>query len=285
MISPVYRGVGTVAELHERLAAVAERSGQEMEFIFVDDASPDDSWGELARLVDLDPRVVAVRLRANVRQTRAIFAGTEVARGDALVVMDSDLDDPPEVVPELLARFADGHDLVVAERTRDGRTAGRGLGSALLNLLAAAARVPLSDIGSSFLVMSRSVEQGVRRELERTGVQLILPTNIAVSRNPTTVMVPTTASAASDYRLSALTRITVDFVAMYLATRLARALAGCAAVVALVGVGLRRRRVITGGGVLAALALGVLALRLRLRRDPDEPLYEVETIIDRRPPR
>ena len=86
IVSPVYRGAGTVEELHRRLTRVAaELVDTAIEFIFVDDASPEPaSWEALVSLASKDERVTAVRLARNVRQTRAVFAGAEVAVAAAL---------------------------------------------------------------------------------------------------------------------------------------------------------------------------------------------------------
>ena len=281
VVSPVYcADPETLRELHRRLSAVAEASDCDFEFVYVDDASPDSTWEVLTGIAAGDPRVTALRLARNVRQTRAIFAGTEVASGDAIVVMDSDLEDPPEFVPELIEAYRDGYDMVVATRDRAGSPAGRRVGSLAINLASRVVGLPVADVGSSFLILSREIEVGVRAELERTGVQLIMPTNFARSRNPTTRRVSAAASAPSSYPVAALFRIGVEFLARYAARRIAVPVALGATLAA----GMARRpghgrhtRAIFATGAIAGFVLAAVLVFLpaRRRKDRGSPLYEV----------
>lgn len=288
VVSPVYRGAGTVGELHRRLCVVAESMAEtEFEFIYVEDASGDPmSWAALVELAAVDTRVTAVRLVENVRQTRAIFAGTELASGEAIVVMDSDLEDPPEAVPLLLDHYRKGHDLVVAARQRQRTSFSRQVGSRVLNGVAYSLGLPITDIGSSFLVMGHHVEAGVRAELARTGIQLVLPTNYAVSRNPTSLAVRSADPRPSDYASPELLRIGADFLSVYATGPIAVRLAVLGSGVALRA--LHRSRTVgrAGCGVgAAAVLLGVAAAlkweSVRPRRDPDVPLYQVAEVVGR----
>lgn len=88
------------------------------ELIFVDDSSWDGTYELLLELQSRDPRCKIVRLARNFGHQIAISAGLDYARGDAVVVMDADLQDPPEVVPELVARWQEGYEIVYAVRER-----------------------------------------------------------------------------------------------------------------------------------------------------------------------
>jgi polyisoprenyl-phosphate glycosyltransferase len=101
VVAPVFRNEATLAELHERLEAVLD--GREHELVFVVDGSPDGSRAALEKLAHENPAVRLVTLERNVGQQRAILRGLASARGDAVVVMDADLQDPPEAIPALLA--------------------------------------------------------------------------------------------------------------------------------------------------------------------------------------
>ena len=117
VVLPVYRTRTFLSELHRRLGAVMDRLGVDGEMIFVDDACPEDSWKDLAGLARWDPRVRALRLASNVGQQRAVLEGLRHARGDIVVVMDADLQDPPEAIPGLIARLDAGTAGVFAART------------------------------------------------------------------------------------------------------------------------------------------------------------------------
>jgi glycosyltransferase involved in cell wall biosynthesis len=123
LVIPVLNEEPVIDQLHERLSEMARRLDGETEFIFVDDGSEDLSREELLRLRDHDPRVKLLALSRNFGHQIAITAGIDCAQGDAIVIMDADLQDPPEVVPELVARWREGFDVVHAvRRSRPGET-------------------------------------------------------------------------------------------------------------------------------------------------------------------
>jgi polyisoprenyl-phosphate glycosyltransferase len=117
-VVPVYNEQETVPELASRLAAVLDGLDGPSEVIVVDDASADDTFRQLLDLHRRDERFKPVRLARNFGHQTAISAGIDFALGDAVVIMDGDLQDPPEVVPELIARWREGYDVVYGVRTR-----------------------------------------------------------------------------------------------------------------------------------------------------------------------
>lgn len=129
VVVPVYGCAGCLVALHDRVAGVL--GGTDWELVLVDDCSPDASWGILEELSESDDRVRALRLSRNFGQHPAITAGLAEARGDWVVVMDCDLQDPPEEIPRLLATAREGYDVVLTKRDRRRqpwyrRLAGRG---------------------------------------------------------------------------------------------------------------------------------------------------------------
>jgi hypothetical protein len=102
VVVPAYRNAETLEELLARTALVLEGRSLSFEVIFVDDASPDRSFEVLSALAVADERVVVVRLPSNVGQHAAVLHGLRVASGAVAVVMDADLQDQPESIPELL---------------------------------------------------------------------------------------------------------------------------------------------------------------------------------------
>jgi len=117
VVVPVYNEVESVAELQRRLSGVMAGLG-EHELVFVDDGSSDGTWNALLELAKLDRHVRLIRLSRNFGHQLALSAGLEAARGDAVVSIDADLQDPPEVIPELVARWREGYDVVYAVRER-----------------------------------------------------------------------------------------------------------------------------------------------------------------------
>jgi polyisoprenyl-phosphate glycosyltransferase len=123
VLAPVYNEVDCLEELHRRVTEVMEGMGETWELVLVDDGSTDGSTDALRRLSERDPHVVAVILSRNFGHQIAVTAGLDEARGQAVVVIDADLQDPPELIPELVARWREGDQVVAAvRRKRDGET-------------------------------------------------------------------------------------------------------------------------------------------------------------------
>lgn len=116
VVSPVYRAEALIAELVRRTVASVSTLTADFEVILVDDRSPDDSWERLHRAAASDPRIRAIRLSRNFGQHKAITAGLTHCRGEWVVVMDCDLQDQPEEIPQLFAKAQEGYDLVFARR-------------------------------------------------------------------------------------------------------------------------------------------------------------------------
>ena len=158
VVVPVYKCDDCLRHLHERLVQALAGTARSFEIVFVDDRSPDDSWVTLVELAHHDARVKLVRLSRNFGQHAAITAGLEHARGDWIVVMDCDLQDPPEQIPVLHERALEGYDIVLARRIGTGNSFARRLASAayfrVLNALLGTA----FDAGfGNFSVISRKV--------------------------------------------------------------------------------------------------------------------------------
>ena len=117
IVVPVYFNAETLPALVARLRDVAAGlPALDFELLFVDDGSGDDSFGVLRREADADPRVRALRLSRNFGSNAAILAGLSHARGDCCVVIAADLQDPPELIPELVRNWQDGAEVVLAAR-------------------------------------------------------------------------------------------------------------------------------------------------------------------------
>jgi glycosyltransferase involved in cell wall biosynthesis len=123
IIVPVYRSRETIAELYLRL----KNLNLPLEILFINDASPDSSLQELQKLAQIDPAVRIISFTKNSGQHRAVLAGLQASRGNQLVILDADLQDPPEAIPALLQQLETGYDAVFAGR--------RGLYQSRLRLL------------------------------------------------------------------------------------------------------------------------------------------------------
>ena len=112
VVIPVYNEAASLERLHGELDAVARAQGYDLEVIFVDDGSRDDSWQTICRLATVDPRVRGIRFRRNFGKAAALSAGFQAARGDQVMTLDADLQDDPAEIPSFLAALDGGLDLV-----------------------------------------------------------------------------------------------------------------------------------------------------------------------------
>ena len=118
-VVPVYNEEASLPELHRRLAAALEKAGMEFEAVYVDDGSRDGSVRVLHGLADAEPGVGGVVLNRNYGQHAAVFAGLFESRGETVVTLDADLQNPPEDVPAVVLAAEKGNDVVATYR--DGR--------------------------------------------------------------------------------------------------------------------------------------------------------------------
>ena len=123
IIAPVYNEVGSLPELYRRVRLAMEGLGDPWELILVDDGSGDGSSEAMASLAAQDSHIRPVYFARNFGHQIAVTAGLDSSRGRAVVVIDADLQDPPEAIPDLVARWREGYEVVYAVRSeREGET-------------------------------------------------------------------------------------------------------------------------------------------------------------------
>lgn len=123
IVAPVYNEEGVLETLYERVRAVLDGEGEEWELVLVNDGSRDGSAGVIARLHERDSRVKGISFSRNFGFQIAATAGLDYASGDAVILTDADLQDPPEVYPAMLAQWRAGYDVVYGVRaSREGET-------------------------------------------------------------------------------------------------------------------------------------------------------------------
>ncbi|WP_156887642.1 glycosyltransferase family 2 protein [Propionicicella superfundia] len=115
-VFPIYNESGNIALLHQTMSEVVKPLAYDVEFVFVNDGSRDDSLELLIELTRSDPRCRVIDLSRNFGHQLAVTAGVDAARGDAIIIMDSDMQDPPEVSLELIAKWEEGYDVAYAQR-------------------------------------------------------------------------------------------------------------------------------------------------------------------------
>lgn len=113
-----YRDEQAVPIMHERLVRSITGAGADYEIIFVNDGSPDNAAEVLAQLAKTDPKVVVINHARAFGSQSAFTSGMRIATGDAVVLLDGDLQDPPEVIPEFMEKWREGYDVVYGERVK-----------------------------------------------------------------------------------------------------------------------------------------------------------------------
>lgn len=167
-VIPCYNEQEVLPLLFERFTAAADRWGMDWNVVCVDDGSRDATWEMLRRQAERDPRWQALALARNFGHQTAVSAGLYHADGDVVVVIDADLQDPPEELGRFLAKWAEGYEVVYAIRTR--RKEGplkRFCYWAFYRLMARLVSIPIPLDSGDFCVMDRKVVDVLKRMPER----------------------------------------------------------------------------------------------------------------------
>jgi dolichol-phosphate mannosyltransferase len=163
VVIPTYNEADNVGRVYERLRKVFEGIGYDWELIFSVDPSTDRTEEKILALRERDERVKMLRFSRRFGQPAATLAGMEAAAGEAVVVIDCDLQDPPELIADMVARWEEGYEVVYAQRrTRAGETLAKRVVSAVgYRLIKRIADVEIPENTGDFRLMSRRVVENV----------------------------------------------------------------------------------------------------------------------------
>ena len=216
VVSPVYCCADCLRDLCARIGASMSSIGEAYEIILVDDASPDGAWPVLRELCVADARIKAISLSRNFGQHYAIAAALEHARGDWIVVMDCDLQDRPEEIPNLRAKAREGYDVVFAEREarQDNwlkRTSSRAF-IAVLNYLSGA---DYDYRTSNFGIYSRDVVDAIRSMGDQSRFFPVMVRWTGFRRTSVPVQHDARGNGGSAYTLRKLLRLALDIILSY----------------------------------------------------------------------
>jgi dolichol-phosphate mannosyltransferase len=171
IVVPFLNEAENLPELYKRLKAVFDGRNEAAEFLFVDDGSTDGSFQWLEEISAEDSRVRKLQLSRNFGHQIAITAGLDHADGDAVVIIDADLQDPPEVIPDLLAKWREGYEVVYAvRRSRAGETwLKKFMAASFYKVFRALAKVNVPMNAGDFRLVDRKVVEALKevRELHR----------------------------------------------------------------------------------------------------------------------
>ncbi|MDR3638075.1 MAG: glycosyltransferase family 2 protein [Isosphaeraceae bacterium] len=211
VVVPLYNEQENVEALHDRLSAVLAAQGLSYEVVFIDDGSRDATAAIVARLLARDPCLAIVRLSRNFGHQAAVSAGLDHARGRAVVVMDGDLQDPPEVIPQFVARWREGFDVVYAVRASRREGALKRLGYfTFYRLFRAVSEIDVPLDSGDFCLMDRRVVDTLRGLPERMRFIRGLRTFVGFRQAGLAYDRDARAAGRPKYTLSALVRLAVD---------------------------------------------------------------------------
>ena len=169
VIAPVYNEEQVLPMLHARVCEVLDKVGEPWELILVNDGSRDNSAAIIADLHQQDPRVRGISFSRNFGFQIAVTAGLDHAQGDAVVLTDADLQDPPEVIPDMITKWREGYDVVYGvRRERAGETRFKKLTAKLFyRLIDSITGIDIPLDTGDFRLMDRRVVNAIRGMHER----------------------------------------------------------------------------------------------------------------------
>jgi glycosyltransferase involved in cell wall biosynthesis len=163
VVVPAYNEEDVLPEFHKRLTDILATLPFSCEILYVNDGSSDTTLDVMKGF--RDPRVAVIDLSRNFGKEIALTAGLDHARGEAIVVIDADLQDPPELIPELVARWRDGYDVVYARRTaRDGESFLKKSSAKLFyRFIQGVSRVRIPEDTGDFRLLSRRAVEALKQ--------------------------------------------------------------------------------------------------------------------------
>jgi glycosyltransferase involved in cell wall biosynthesis len=170
VVVPVYNEVAVLPEFHRRLGTVLESLSPCVEIIYVDDGSRDGSGALLAKLHAEDARVAVIELSRNFGKEIAMTAGLDHAQGDAVIVIDSDLQDPPELISDMVRAWQDGADVVLMRRASRAQESWfkKATANVFYRLIGRLSEIDIPQNVGDFRLMSRRAVVAFRKLPERS---------------------------------------------------------------------------------------------------------------------
>ncbi len=168
IIIPIYNEEQTLPVLHERLVSALHPLGETFEVILIDDGSKDNSFELLRQIHAADARFKVLRLSRNFGHQVAISAGLDFARGEAVILMDGDLQDPPELLPKMIDKWKEGYQVVYTVKTsRKENRLKRFAFKTFYRILHALSSIQIPMDAGNFSLMDRKVVEVLRQIPER----------------------------------------------------------------------------------------------------------------------
>ncbi len=212
-VIPVYNEESNLPELNERMLKALESTGKSWELVYVDDGSADKSLNLLSGFAAKEPRIRVVEFNRNYGQHAAVFAGLAQTKGDIVVTLDADLQNPPEEVPKLVAKMEEGYDVVGSVRKNRQDPIFRKIASKLVNRLTRSgnrAAAGMTDYGCMLRAYSRNVVDQISQCKERSSFIPVLAMMYAKKTTEIPVEHAERARGTSKYGMLQLIKLQMD---------------------------------------------------------------------------
>ncbi|MCE9591585.1 MAG: glycosyltransferase family 2 protein [Planctomycetes bacterium] len=239
VIAPVFNEEENLPTLYARVAAAAATWGEEWELLIIDDGSRDRSFEVIRGLHEKDPHVRALRFSRNFGHQTAVSAGLSYASGDAVAVIDADLQDPPEIIKMFLDKWREGYDVVYAVRTHRKENAfKRAAYWTFYRLLAHLSTIQIPLDSGDFCVMSRRMVDALNALPERNRFVRGLRTWVGFRQIGVSYERAARAGGETKYTFAKLLRLAMDGIInfSYKPLQLASGLGFLVAVFSIVGI-------------------------------------------------
>ncbi|HEY5976180.1 MAG TPA: glycosyltransferase [Geobacteraceae bacterium] len=211
VVIPVYNEEGNLETLFDRLYPVMQGIGRPFEIILTDDGSRDRSLAILTDLAARHPEVRVVEFNGNFGQHMAIMAAFEISRGEIVITLDADLQNPPEEIPKLVAEVEKGHDVVGSIRQKRQDTFFRKTASLMVNMVTRKMTgMRMSDYGCMLRAYHRNVIDNINRCQEASTFIPALAQTFAASPSEVQVAHAERSEGESKYSLYKLIRLNFD---------------------------------------------------------------------------
>lgn len=299
VVIPVYNEEGNLGQLYSRLTSVLNSMDLGYEIIFIDDGSTDESLEIIEELERSDPHVRLIAFSRNFGHQAAITAGMDHAKGQACIMLDADLQHPPELIPELVAKWRQGYDVVYTVRSATKKiNYSKRAGSAIFYwLLGKVGKIDLSKNSADFRLLDRKVLDEMSKLREKSRFVRGLVSWVGFDQASIEYSAPARVSGQSKYSFRKMVRFAVDGIVsfssfpLYLAAYLGVLVSGLAFIygVYVLYMGLFTGRAISGwssimlvvllfGGV-QLISLGIIGTYLSRLYDESKkrPIYIVKT--------
>jgi len=300
VVVPAYNEEQVIAQCHQRLHAVLEGMDMPYEIIYVNDGSRDATLAALRQIARQTPQVKVISLSRNFGHQLAVTAGMDQAKGDAVVIIDADLQDPPEVIPQMVDKWKAGAQIVYGRRIkREGETASKKLTAHIYyRILSAASTAEIPPDAGDFRLLDRKVADQFLRMREHSRYLRGMSAWMGYRSEPVDYVRKERAAGETKYTLKKMLKLALDGLTGFSGIALTfplwigvglmlLALLGCIALVAVcltVGAPAWLWAVVgflfLQGMVLMAMGLQGLYLDRMYEELQNRPLYIVDEIIE-----